>query len=177
MEGKILLTDKERILTHIIRQIYPRYIFGHTSFQERFESSKSESIKKGDLVLGLTSGSHEYTIGYAIRIFTESEMILREIGSKRTCRIGNEMFYRIPMKILSKYELLEGLEYITYTKIHKALRKAETKYSVYFHSLDFDDGICIVNLREKWKDEIYKTFEFKYSSKTTIKEIVNLIES
>jgi hypothetical protein len=52
------------------------------------------NINVGDLVLAVTSGIHEFSIGYVIEKITESDMVIREIGSDKTCKISNEMFYR-----------------------------------------------------------------------------------
>jgi len=170
------LPDKERILFHIISRIYPKYIldFPKEDSLDKFEKSQFKNIKVGDLILACTSGLHNFTVGFADTIINESNIILREIGSQRTCNISNEMFYKIPFELLGKYELFEGVQYKTYIKVQKAISNLD--YCTRFHSMDFNDNKCIVNLRQMFSNEITQTFEFAYSSKTTIKEITRIVK-
>jgi len=167
---------------HIISRIYPRFLFDKNP--DRYMDAQTGLIKKGDLVLAATSGVHEFTVGYVDMVLTESEMVIREIGSKKTCKIHNEQFYKIPIELLSKYEILEGLQYAIYKKVLKAIYKVERLHyrnllnegaPKRFHSLDFRDNMCIVKLRRKWEQDTCQSFEFKYSKITTIKELVSLI--
>lgn len=164
------MTDKERILTHIISVYYPKYMLriGNDNSIEFF--NKNSKPKIDDLVLARTSGLHDFTIGYVVDIKSDSEMTIREIGTQRTCNIGNEMFYSIDKEHLYENYLLEGLQYKTYCKVMKAISNVDG-YTYRFHSIDFNDNKCTVNLRLIFEDSITKTTTFNYSSKTTIKEI------
>lgn len=126
------------------------------------------------MVLATTSGIYNFTIGYVTNIIDESQMTIREIGSKKTCNISNEMFYRIDQSHLSKYYLLEGLQYKIYCKVEKAINNV-ADYPTRFHSLSFDGNQCTVNLRLMFTDEITKSYTFTYSYKTTIKDIEKVL--
>jgi len=173
------MTDKERILTYIIQRFYPKYLLHIYDDENLFNKCNYNNIKNGDLVLAITSGTHDFSIGYVTRIISESEMIIREIGSNKTCRIGNEMFYKIDLEKLDSDMLLEGLQYDIYIKVKKAINKA-TEYYTRYHSIEFVEGLfkcCKFHLRKAFSNNIIKSFTFKYSSKTTIKEIVELIKN
>ena len=166
------MRDKERILTHIISKIYPNYILGMKP-DFKFSDLIDENIKVGDLVYAVTSGLHEFKIGYVNSIKDHSSMIIREIGSKRTCSISNEMWYKIPLDMLYENELLECLEYKIYKMVLKAFKDS---YAKRFHSISFNDNICTVNIRRIFDNEILKTYTFNYSKQTTFKEIINATE-
>lgn len=167
------MRDKERILTHIISKIYPNYILGMKP-EFKFSDLIDENIKVGDLVYAVTSGLHEFKIGYVNSIKDHSSMVIREIGSKRACSISNEMWYKIPLDILYQNELLEGIEYKIYKMVLKSLKDS---YAKRFHSISFEDGLCTVNLRLIFDNEILKTYTFNYSKQTTLKEIISVTEA
>lgn len=171
------MTDKERVLFHIISQYYPKYLLGmyETNKLDFFNKNCTSAIEVGDLVLAASSGLHDFTVGYVVTKKSESEMIVREIGSKKTCNISNEIFYKIDKERLCDVYLLEGLQYKTYCKVSKAISNVDG-YTQRFHSIAFGEHICTVNLRKMYTDEISKSFTFEYSSKTTIKEIENKME-
>lgn len=171
------MTDKERVLLHIISRCYPKYLLGmyDTDRLDLFNKNCSSAIRTGDLVLAVSSGLHDYTVGYVMDRNSDSEMVIREIGSEKTCNISNEMFYKIDKDLLSDTVLLEGVEYKTYIKVSKAISNAGG-YSQKFHSITFNDDVCTVNLRKMFTNEILKSFSFKYNSKTTIKEIETKME-
>ena len=121
-------------------------------------------------MLAVTSRLHDFKVGYVVNKVSNSEMTLREIGSKKTCNISNEMFYKIDKDLLSDVYLLEGQQYKTYQKVSKAIANVDG-YIQRFHSIYFEDKKCIVNLRKMFTNDISNTFTFEYHSKTTIKEI------
>lgn len=167
------MTDKERVLMTIIKSFYIKYINSDIELLYRCNSSE---IKIGDLVLAVTGKIHElqdFTIGYVVEINNEHDMTLREIGSNRICNISNELFYKIPIDLLiDKNYLLEGEKYKIYEKVLKAISKCDD----YFHSIDFEDDLCIVRTRKAFSREVKNEYKFKYDSSTTVEEIVNLIK-
>ncbi|BAO05231.1 hypothetical protein CF067_17550 [Clostridium sporogenes] len=173
------MEDKERILTHIFSTFYPRYLL---CMDNRMDLIKNLSeINVGDLVLAVTSGIHEFTIGYVVDKMNEADMVLREIGSKNTCKISNEMFYKIDTSHLSKHILLEGEQYKLYLKTVKALNKfIDTSCNQYrFMEMEFEGSIATVYLRKKWHEynkETAPKFSFSYNTKTTQKSILKAIE-
>ena len=173
------MNDKERILTYLFSTYYPKYLL---CMDNRMNIIKNLSdINVGDLVLAVTSGIHEFSIGYVVEKMRESDMVIREIGSNKTCKISNEMFYKIDTSNLSKTVLLEGMQYELYLKTEKALRKYN---DVSFHQyrlmeIEFNESIATVYLRKKWHEYDKGTapkFSFNYNSKTTQKYILNAIE-
>lgn len=164
------MTDKERVLLHIISTYYPKYLLGMYDTDKFDFFNRNNKPDVGDLVLAVSSGIHDYTVGYVVSKKSDSEMVVREIGSKKTCNISNEMFYRIDRSRLSDVYLLEGQQYKTYIKVSKAVSNVDG-YIQRFHSIDFEDNKCTVNLRKMFTNDISKSFSFEYNSKTTIKEI------
>jgi hypothetical protein len=139
------------------------------------------NINVGDLVLAVTSGIHEFSIGYVVNKMSESDMVIREIGGKKTCKISNEMFYKIDTSNLSKTILLEGIQYELYLKTEKALRKYNdiSLYQYRLMEIEFNNNIATVYLRKKWHEyekETAPEISFNYNSKTTQKYILNAIE-
>lgn len=176
------MTDKERILTYIIQRFYPKYIIGLDNRREIFDKCKASSIRKGDLVIAISSGLHSFSIGYVENLLSESEMLIREIGTNRTCKIGNEMFYKIDIEKLDKNELLEGKQYDLYQSIKKVCNKNYyiNNKCLYLYYVNFlKDNIVEVCMREKWheynKDNPIK-FIFKNKSKITLKEITEAMK-
>lgn len=166
------MTDKERVLLTIIKSFYVKHIL---SSLELFDKCKTSEIRTGDLVLAMTSGVHDFTVGYVTKIDSESEMSIREIGSNKICNIGNEQFYKIPFDILiNENNLLEGNQYLIYEKVLKAFHKYGG-YNNRFHSIEFDDCMCKVKSREAFSNKVKNEVNFKYNSKTTVKSIGELI--
>lgn len=162
------MTDKERILSYLLRTMF---------FEDKAPVKKNEyrmfatdKAKVGDIVVSMTSFPNDFSIGYAEEINNEY-VLVREIGSKRKCKYYNEAFYSFDMEKLSKIQLLEGTEYKTFIKVEKALKYCWLR----FKDINFQNGVCYVDLREIFQDETYASFKFKYTSKTTIKEIVNVM--
>jgi hypothetical protein len=159
------MTDKERILTYLFRKFYA---------QEN-KSKNWHDIKVGDLVVAQTSGVHDWTVGYVVKVIRAGGIIhsgaaIREIGGNRVCNITNEEFYKVETN--GEPMLLEGQEYKTYRKVVKAVNKLD--YFTAFHSIKFDNRLCTVFLRERLTEGISNQFQFNHSSKTTIKEIVEV---
>lgn len=173
------MNDKERILTHLFTTYYPRYLLCMDNRMNMIQNLSNINI--GDLVLAVTSGIHEFSIGYVVEKITESDMVIREIGSDKICKISNEMFYKIDTSHLSKNILLEGIQYELYLKTEKALRKYNgvSFYQYALMEIEFNNNIATVYLRKKWHEyekETAPKFSFNYNSKTTQKYILNAIE-
>lgn len=94
---------------------------------------------------------------------------------KKLCDYYNESFTRINKEKLG-YEILEGIQYKTYQKVLKAFSKY-TGYWTHFRSIEFEGDKCIVTARNKFENEISGRIEFRYTSKTSIKHIGDLLQS
>ncbi len=163
----------------IITRIIPSLVYNGFKIEDRENYVKSytfklDELQNGDLVFAQTTIiPNDFMVGF-IHEVKDDYVIIREIGSKRLCNYSNESFMKINKEKLG-YEILEGIQYKIYEKVQKAINKYK-KYSDRFHSLNFNDNKCTLNLRQMFSNDITKTIEFIYSSKTTIKEIGNLLK-
>lgn len=187
------MEDKVRILMTIIRELSATQVCAFHACNGKdipkrnidsdieyvhFESTLgSDNVKIGDLVLCETSGIHDFTVGYVQAITGYSDCIIREIGTNRICRVGNERFTKI--KGLTKDSLLEGVQYKFKRKVLKAFYWGEHDYKYRFGGLEFtgDKGrTAIIKIREKWGGINHTSIPFdvviKWNTKTTIKSIL-----
>jgi len=175
------MNDKERILTTIIRGLYftfgldsvNRDLTGYVSFEH---NGFNGMPKVGDLVMCKTSGIHDFTVGFVEEVIDTAwhGCVIREIGTNRVCKIGNESFATI--KGLSSMELLEDKEYRFYFKVLKAFRRLDD-FVHKFGYIEFPGkNIVKIWVRERYGGMLtipsgpYK-IEFKYTMKMSIKKI------
>lgn len=171
------MTDKERILSLIIQRFYPSYILGlqyRGNCKFSYFSSDNQDVTVGDLVVCTTCRANEFLVGFVTEIIDSSQMIIREIGSKRTCNISNESFCKIDTENLG-YELLEVIQYKIYQKVLKAFSDYAS-YSTRFRSIEFNGDECVITSRMMFSNDITGSYSFKYNAKTTIKEIGSLLK-
>jgi hypothetical protein len=177
------MTDKERILIKIIKNLYSTFIskmhvtgWGSANYEDHvhFAPWDKENIKKGALVLCYTSGVHDYSIGILKEKIGYSRALIREIGTNRICDIDNESF--IPIKNMQEIELLEKDKYIIYCKILKAFNRGD-EYWYRFGGVKFcGKNIVEIIIRERFGGLLNPSkpfnFKMKYNKKTTIKSIL-----
>ncbi len=149
---KLPLTDRERILMHAIRQLETSGLlctrgdrYQEASWKDTIGDSdrvythfcRYRKPQAGDLVLAITSGPNEYSLGWFVEPLGGGMggALIREIGSTRTCQYSNEEF--IPIVGLSPVQRLEGVRYLTLLKVQQAFRKGN-EYSYRFGGIDFD---------------------------------------
>lgn len=164
------MTDKERILSYLLRTMF--YENKAPVKKNEYRMYSTDNVEVGDIVVSRTSFPNDFSIGYAEEI-NGNYVLVRKIGSQRKCKYYNEEFYSFDMKKLSKIQLLEGVEYKTFIKVEKALKGCKLR----FKDINFKNGICYVDLRKIFEDEVYASFEFKYTNKTTIKEIISAMNN
>lgn len=146
------MTDRERILTIVIQRLL------HGSLSNRFKDGHKEEDWKpspsgildthfawyakpapqpGDLVVAWTGHACEWTVGWYVEKLPGdyAGALIREIGSRRTCRYSNEEF--IPIRGLYPNQLLEGARYQTYVKLQKAFAKVDD-WNRRFGGVDFE---------------------------------------
>lgn len=173
------MTDKERILLCLVQTLFCRSLYNSESIVKWRESqpgimSGKNPLQPGDLVVAAsTIIPNKYMVGFVNRVLPDC-VVIREIGGDSLCNYYNERFYRIEKEILG-YEILEGIEYITYRKILKAFAQSDNSYLIRFHSLSFKEKICTVSARKAFEDEKLFEISFKFSRKTTIKEITEAL--
>ena len=147
------MNDKERVLTNIIHQLY----FTHLLFppdqdfddKVHFEHGGwSEcKIKEGDLILGITNATHDWAIGFVHAIYDQNHLVIREIGTNRTCEVSNESF--VIIRGMRDDELLDGDRHVFRRKVIKAFKWGDEMHR--FNGLEFtDDGEAVIRVRFMW---------------------------
>lgn len=130
------MTDKERILTNIIKRLHyttttgRRHGYARDQFVETGGSGQEnlsvhfaayEEPRPGDLVLAATSrDAHEWVIGFYVEKLPGDYggAVIREIGTDNLCNYSNERFY--PLRGMAQELLFYGIKY----KIHARLKYA-----------------------------------------------------
>lgn len=170
------MTDKERILT-LISTMTAYATTEHRLLSEnsvRWEYIHQDTIlKNGDIVCGLTNSNHKYGVAFFQEKIGYSDLVVKEIGSEKTCNYTNEMF--LVLRNFPDMDKLCGIEYKTMLKVKKSLFDID-QYR--FDRIDFQPHKLIITLRKKWTTDKY-TFDFEYScpfSKITIKSLKFKIE-
>lgn len=167
--------DKVRILMLLVNSIYPKMMHDPAWVRKQSDSQPGFlfdkpgcEIKKGDLVTAMTSiWYNDFMVGFVEEVIGPDALLIREIGSDRTCEYSNERFIRIDKDLLG-YEILEGKEYEVYQKCLKAFQE----YYVYrFGGIQFDKNKVTLSARKVFSEDIAFTIEFYYNSKTSIKSI------
>ena len=176
------MTDKERILLNLIKRISITYMDSKEHEGVHFAHylggfCSGGNLKAGMLVLCMSSGIHDWTIGYLKEKINDGWAV-KELDSDRLCNISNESF--LPIQGLNKTELFTGDDYIFYNKVLTAFFRG----SEYWYRFG---GIDIIEKR-KWKIWIREAFggtnlkegmksipfflEIKWNKKTSIKYIL-----
>jgi len=154
-----MLTDKERILMHIIRGLnttsvmcrVPPGNYGSDAYRDNngghyVHFARWDKPKAGDLVICETSQPNDYWIGFVVQVMSESHCHIREIGTGRICDYQNEKFS--PIRGLRPLQLLEGDQYQFYLKVLAAFRKGD-KYMYRFGGLEFESNrTAVITIRE-----------------------------
>lgn len=173
------MTDKERILTYLFISFYPKYILNIKG--KPFDELTAENIEIGDLVVSMTTGINEFTVGYVINKFNDYHMLVREIGSNTMCNIENDMFYKIDTSNLNYNLLLDGFEYQFYLKTEKAFQifseNIGTEEDYILMETVFNQNEVKIYFRKRWEDYTRNTaaavVSFLYNKKTTLKFMIN----
>ena len=167
------MSDKERILLAIINRFIP-YLTTSCRDNDIAEHNffDKKKYKKGDLVVAFTTIKiNPFCVGF-IESVEDGYVLIREIGSNKTCKYYNETFIRLNKEKLG-YEILEGTQYKTYIKVLKAF--GYTGYWVRFSSIAFDGNLCTVKARQAFEDDEIFSISFRYNSKTSIKSIADML--
>lgn len=151
------LDDKTRLLMKIIsRMAFNACKWGHeeagtTGVWTKFPSLGS-APPVGSLVVCQTSGIHDWTVAFVADICGKDAcghiVLLREIGSNRTCRMGNESYYTIHG--LCESDLLEGQKYQFYRLCHLTIGRLGDDWRRFSHIEFMDDTLARVFIREKF---------------------------
>ena len=178
------MNDRERILMTILRKLrFTQILCLHGWNEEKFKDGEDEyvhfggyddrPIKKGDLVIADTSRISDWTIGWVEDVYSDSHMLIREIGTNRLCNYSNEGFHRI---VIDHSLIREGEKYKFQCKVLKAFKRGSA-YKYRYGGIEFlDDNTVRVFIREAFGGITYKSipfsFDMQWSKRTTIKEIL-----
>lgn len=169
------LTDRERILSHIIRRLAVGQVL--PSYGARFR--RSDVLNPGDIVSCATAASYsafsiavvEYKTGY-------SSALVRDIAGSDTCHITNEAFDVIDGLDKSDPVFLIGKQRVFYEKVISAFKKGR-EYNYRYGGIRFEsDGQAVVTVRCPFggsmpgKRAIPFEVPIKFNSKTSIKQIL-----
>ena len=168
------MTSKERLYMYICRRLMSESLLPK-KITDRYNDCKEGNIKAGDIIICVSGDIHDWTIGILVEkgYGFYKPWVLKELCGDRLCNVTNEFFYKIPFKIPS-YLLLNEKEYNIYEKSIKAINKCND-YSIRYKDIKFKNNKCTLKLRARFSNDTLFEIEFKYNAKTTIKEIVNII--
>lgn len=155
--------DKLRLLTTIISRLCFRAAIWHpereasetgvyTKARDVHSQDENRKLKVGMLVVCQTSGIHDWTVAFVEEVFATGaygpDVMLREIGSNRLCRMGNESYYSIHG--LSESDLFEGEKRKFFHLVVRTIGRLGDDWRRY-GGLEFvDDKMCRVMIREKF---------------------------
>lgn len=176
------LTDRERILTHIVRGLQSTMLtrpngsgFKAESFTDKFGTSVHFAYYRepgpGDLVIGTTGGVSRWTIGWYVEPLASAlgGALLREIGSDKLCNYGNERF--VPIVGLDPLVVLEGDRRALLGKVYKAFHRGG-EFLYRFGGLDFDGDDAVIWIRKTWGGAKPFPVRLVWNKRTPIKTIL-----
>lgn len=177
------MTDKERILTSIVRELYATLLnFSGPAYAERLEDRvhfDHADPQPGDLVFATSGYDPEWLIGWYVEAIPGAwgGAVIREIGTDRTCNYTNVTFARVVG--MHRSELLEGAEYEMQQKVLKAFAKGD-EYLYRFGGCDFPaKGKVAIWIREAFggmgKPSVPFSVEMKYTPRTSVKTILKVM--
>jgi hypothetical protein len=188
------MTDKEQILIKIISQLSSTLLLeninGGWNYDERFEVKSLGTLvhfvpnyiqkpKEGDLVLCSTLEVCPFKIGFVHQIINDYEMVIREIGTKNLCKVGNEEFKII--KGMHPIDLYDGENKRFYEKVIKAFKKGiKENYLYRFGGIDLfkenNENKARIWIREAHGlNSVPFSVEIKWNNKISIKTILDLL--
>ena len=102
------MTDRERILTHIIWVVMHYSEEIHLTFLSNYAE-----FKKGDIIFANTSFEpHNFLVSYFDHYDTERHCyVVKDLVTGKLCDYRNERFTKIKTEWLNEYELLTGKKY------------------------------------------------------------------
>ncbi len=121
------LSDRERILLHIIRCLYSGSLISRHG--ATFGASDKRDLKPGDLVLGVTASLrayHPWSVSEIVEPLRGAlgGFLVRDIVTGETCEYSNEMFVRIDGLDRSDDVFLCGDQRALYEKVLAAFRRS-----------------------------------------------------
>lgn len=187
------MTDRERILTLVIREMYRTSICSRTGPARytkgtgpvRCDQDVVDGVHfapggqtvPGDLVVASSSlTQNRWSIGFYVKRVGGINVI-REIGSDKLCDYSNETF--VPIRGLRNWDILDGDRREFYLKVLAASRKGgdpdyrfrDIKFSEEFNKVDI---MRTFRLRFEEKHQVLRA-QMVWNKKTTIKAILEAL--
>lgn len=170
------MDDKTRILSSLVADLVSSMIMcGYRPKPGSFDVGPAiGDVRTGDLVVCATSGSHDWTVAFVHEVYSQHEVMLREIGTDRLCRMGNERFY--PIINLRPDDLLEKDQRQFYEKLRKAFRRYGDDWHLYA-GLRFEGKTVHVSVRERYggfvldKESVPYILSFSWNKRISVKRI------
>lgn len=181
------LTDRERILTTVIRELASTAIirpnadgYNEAAYTDGAGGMYTHFARyrkpiKGDLVMGSTGRTDQWKIAfYEECIDPRQELhVIRDINTGQFCNYGNESF--VPIVGLSYIDMLVGDERKMYEKVIAAFARGD-EYLYRFGGFKVSGQKAVVRVREAHggfgKESVPFHIEMEWSTKTTIKAIL-----
>jgi len=167
------MTDKERIFQQIIGWTLNPEFKTENSVSWEYVNSDTK-LEKGDIIAGCTNQNHDFSISFFVEKIANNEMIVQEIGTKRTTRYSNEMF-----KVLRNFPSLHkltGEEWKFRLKVGKVINQNYWQYALC--ETVFDGKEITFTFRKKFSSDL-KDFKINYEgslskvSQITIKSLLD----
>lgn len=182
-------TDRERVLQNIAAMLASE--LARLSWQLKDQDrnlvvtagwSDEKIYEAGELVVGQTSvGLQEnpWIVAEVVQrgsMYDDKGILLRALGTDKTCWYGNESFIRI--KGMPEYLMWEGIQKKLESKVKKAFRKLDEHWHCYrgmwFDKTTPNVAYIVVGERYGGLSNPTKPYELKikYNGRTTIKSIM-----
>ena len=179
------LTDRERILTVLVRELETTSILAPDAspwHEESYRRTSNGSMRvhfaryrkpvPGDLVMGQTGRVDGWKIAWYVHAIPGGAL-LREIGSNRTCNYTNEEF--TPIVGLHPEDLLEGDKRAMVGKVEAAFRRGG-EHMYRDGGCEFEGDEVVMWVRERYGGLSRESKPFavrmKWNKRTTIKAIL-----
>lgn len=184
-KDRFQMTDRERALITIIRQLYGGNIPHWFNSAEKRKTPICGSLdagfdptreaQKGDLVLCSSNCNHFAGVAIYVEPMEGYEKaLLRSLGSDDLMEMENEKFIPIVGVDLTRPEFYYGEQRGMYEKVLKAFNKGD-EWAYKFGGLVFDNDKVAINVRPHifLGEKPPITVAMDWSKKTTIKQILN----
>ena len=146
-------------------------------------------LKSGDIIRCCTNPNHDWGISEFVEQKGYADFLLREIGGKRLCNMGNESIE--VLRFMRPERLYTGLKYKLWKWAYKAFQERYNPNYSYFKrcgGVEFENDYLILWSRAHiWAMQKHpkmcpvlfaqpKKFIIPYTNKTRLKDIVNSME-
>lgn len=131
-------------------------------------------LTKGDIIAGCTNSNHDFSVSFFVEKISTNELIVQEIGTKRTTRYHNEMF-KVLRNLPSLYKLT-GDEWKFRLKVGGVIN--DYYYTYALCETIFNEKEITFTFRKKFSSDL-RDFKIIYSgslsrlSKNKIKELLD----